>query len=176
MPIPRNFSTAPYLHKLAREANTHAALIRRLIFGMPNFLLKPLANGFLMGKILVAAPAAIPIRIDPNDKPYLAAILNEVDKSIRATARTITRTKLIDKVRSEVTLRRSGLKSLTEAVSVTIAALIWKAKKDMGHLALFLKRNLLSKTPDQNKMTIYVNQYQDTQNWLQITWHKSGIT
>ena len=53
-----------------------------ILFKLPyNYLLKPLANGLLMGKILAAAPAAIPIRIDPNDKPYLAGILNEIDKS-----------------------------------------------------------------------------------------------
>ena len=39
-----NLSTAPYLRRLAREANTRAALIRRLSFGMPNYLLKPLTN------------------------------------------------------------------------------------------------------------------------------------
>ena len=62
-----------------------------------------------MGKILAAAPAAIPICIDSNDKPYLAGILDEIDKAIRATARTITRTKLTDKVRSEVILSKAGL-------------------------------------------------------------------
>ena len=61
-----------------------------------------------MGKILAAAPAAIPIRIDPNDKPYLAGILDEIDKAIRATARTVTRTKLMDKVRSEVPYQKRG--------------------------------------------------------------------
>ena len=40
-----------------------------------------------MGKILAAAPAAIPICIDSNDKPYLAGILDEKDKAIRATAK-----------------------------------------------------------------------------------------
>ena len=95
---------------------------------MPNCLLKPLANGLLNGKILAAAPAAIPIRICPNDKPYMAGILNDIDKSIRATARTITRTNLKDKIRSEVILQKSGLRSLTEAVSVTMASLIWKAR------------------------------------------------
>ena len=108
MEYDKNFSTAPYLRKLARESNTRAALIRRLSFGMPNCLLRPFANGLLMGKILAAAPAAIPIRVDPNDKLYLAGILNEIDKAIRATARTITRTKLTDKVRSEVTLSKAG--------------------------------------------------------------------
>ena len=88
-----NFSTAPYLKKLACKANTRAALIKRLSYGMPNCVLKPLANGLLMGKILAAAPAAIPIRLSTNDKPYLSGILTEIDKSIRATARTITHSK-----------------------------------------------------------------------------------
>ena len=95
-----NFSTAPYLRKLVQEANTWTVLstwIRRLSFGMPNCLLRPFADGLLMGKILAAAPAAIPICIDSNDKPYLASILEEIDKAIRATARTITHTKSTDK-------------------------------------------------------------------------------
>ena len=51
-----------------------------------------------MDKILAAAPAAIPICVDTKDKPYLAGILDQIDKTIRASARTITRTKLTDKV------------------------------------------------------------------------------
>ena len=95
-----------------------------------------------MGKILAAAPAAIPIQINPNDKPYQAVILNDIDKSIRATARTITRTKLKDKVKSEVTLWKAGLKSLTEAVSVTQASLIWKARKEMNPLGLIFQNSI----------------------------------
>ena len=129
-----NFSTAPYLRQLARDANTRAALIRRLSFGMPNCLLKPLSNGLLMGKILAAATAAIPIRLCQNDKPYLSGILNDIDKSIRATARTITQIKLTDKIRSEVILWKAGLRSLTEAVSATMASTIWKARKEMSPL------------------------------------------
>ena len=48
---------------------------------MPNCLLKPIANGLLMGKVLAAAPAAIPVRLNHNEKPYLSGILNEIDKS-----------------------------------------------------------------------------------------------
>ena len=40
-----NLSTAPCLYSLARESNTRAMLIGRLSYGMPNNLLKPLANG-----------------------------------------------------------------------------------------------------------------------------------
>ena len=135
-----NFSTAPYLRKLAREANTRAALIKRLSFGMPNYLLKPLANGLLMGKILAAAPAAIPIRIDTKDRPYLAGVLDDIDKAIKYSARTITRTKLTDKVRSEITLWKAGLKSLTEAVSITMATLVWKARKEMNTLGFIFEK------------------------------------
>ena len=107
-----NFSTAPYLSEISHDTNTHAAVIWQLSFGMPNYLLKPFANGILMGKILAAAPAAIPIRMCMNEKPYLAWILNDIDKSIRSTARTITRTKLTVKVKSEIVLWKEGLRSL----------------------------------------------------------------
>ena len=138
-----NFSTAP---KLACKANTRAALIKRLSYGMPNCVLKPLANGLLMGKILAAAPAAIPIRLNTNDKPYLSGILTEIDKSIRATARTITRTSLNDKVRTETVLWKAGLRSLTQAVSETMACSIWKAQNDKNPL----RRIYQNKVPTRN--------------------------
>ena len=113
---------------------------------MPNSLLKPLANGLLMGKILAAAPAAIPIRLNPLDKPYLSGILNEIEKSIRATARTITPTSLNDRLRSEIVLSNAGLRSLTEAVSETMACAIWKARNEMNPLGQIF-RNKLSTRP-----------------------------
>ena len=56
-----NFSTIPFLNKLARLANTRAALIYRLSFSMPPNLLATFANGLLMGKILSACPVTIPV-------------------------------------------------------------------------------------------------------------------
>ena len=119
-----NFSTAPYLRQLARDANTRAVLIKRLSYGMPNCLLKPLANGLLIGKILSAAPAAIPIPLIANDKPYLSGILRDIDKSIRATAQTITRTSLKDKIKNEVVLSKAGLRFLIDIVSGAMACTI----------------------------------------------------
>lgn len=90
-----------------------------------------------MGKILAAAPAAIPIRLSANDKPFLSGILTDIDKSIRATARTITRTSLKDKTRTETVLYKAGLRSLTQAVSEIMACEIWKAqnkKNPLGHV------------------------------------------
>ena len=144
----KNFSTAPYLRKLEHEANTRAALIKRLSFGMPNCLLKPLANGLLMGKILAAAPAAIPIRLSSNDKPYLSGILTEIDKSIRSTARTITHTRLKDKVRSETVLHKAVLRSLTQAVSETMAISIWKARKEMNPLGRMFQNHVSERYKD----------------------------
>ena len=119
-----NFSTNPYLHRLDREANTRAALIRRLSFGIPPNLLVNFANGILMGKIKAAAPAAIPIRIDSEDKGSIT-LTEEINKSIKAAARTITRTKLSDKVHSEVVLSKAGLRCLNEVTAYTSAILLW---------------------------------------------------
>ena len=87
---------------MAREANIRAALIQRLSFGMPNCVLKPVTNGILMGKILNAAPAAFPLKLSSSDKPYLSGVINEIHKSIKSAARTISRVKLTDKMRSDI--------------------------------------------------------------------------
>ena len=150
-----NFSTAPYLKKLAREASTRAALIRRLSFKMPNCLLKPIANGILMGKILSAAPAAIPIKLSPSDKPFLTGILEDIDKSIRATARSIANVNLKDHMRSETVLWKAGLRSLTEAVCETMACSIWKARKEMNPLGCIFKNKTsarLTRSSSSNKL------------------------
>ena len=109
---------------------------------MPNCLLKPFANGLLIGKILSSAPAAIPIKLTSSDKPYLSGILDDIDKSIKATARTITRVNLKDKVRSETVLWKAGLRGLTEAVCETMASEIWKARNTMNPLGrIFHSKN-----------------------------------
>ena len=41
---------------------------------------------------------------------------------------------MTDKIRSEVILWKAGLRSLTEAVSATMASTIWKARKEMSPL------------------------------------------
>ena len=112
---------------------------------MPNYLLTPLTNGLLMGKLLSAAMAAIPVKLCPYDKPYLAGILNDLEKSIRAAARTISRTKLTDKIQSEVVLQKAGLRSLTEAVCMTMATTVWKARKEMNLLGCVFNNKLSSK-------------------------------
>ena len=60
--------------------------------------------------------------------------------SVHDLCTTITRTKLTDKVRSEITLWKAGLKSLTEAVSITMATLVWKARKEMNTLGFIFEK------------------------------------
>ena len=69
-----------------------------------------------------------------------------------------------DKVRSEVILERAGLKSLTEAVSVTMATLIWKARKEMNTLGFIFENKSSIKNTRSKSVTNYGNPYQDTQN------------
>ena len=71
---------------------------------MPQYLLKPITHGILMGKILSAASAAIPIKSQHQSNPFQSGLLEDIDKAIRSAARSITKTKLTDKVRSDVVL------------------------------------------------------------------------
>ena len=103
------FTTTPFLHKLASACKTRAALIRRLSFAMPRKLLSTFAHGRVMGKILAASAATIPVRLQNMDR-FQVCITEEINKSIKAVARTIMNVKLSDKVRSETVLWKTGLR------------------------------------------------------------------
>ena len=111
-----NFTTLPFLHKLSQSANTRVALISRLSYFMPPHLMSMFSNGLLMGKILSACPATIPIRLSNEDKSFIS-VTKEINKAIKAIAHTITKTKLSDKFCSEEVLKRANLKCLNEAVA-----------------------------------------------------------
>ena len=88
-----NFSTSPYLQNLATQAKSRAAMIYRLSFGVPQNLLRLLANGLVIGKILAAAPAAIPFKLAYDDRAANLATEN-INRSIKSVAQTITKTAL----------------------------------------------------------------------------------
>ena len=140
-----NFTTLPHLHKLACAAKTRAALISS--FSMPPHVLSKFANGLLMGKILSACPVTIPVQLHSDDKSFIS-VTEDINKAIKATARTITKTKLSDKIRSEDTLRKANLKCLNEAVASITAITVWKSKQSMDPLGkcLFQKRPNLRAT------------------------------
>ena len=110
----------------------------------------------------------------------MAGILEDIDKSIRATARTITRTKLTDKIRSEVVLQKAGLRSLTEAVSTTMASAIWKARQEMSPLGLiFQKRPSVKNTRSAHKYDILCQPVpghpEAAANRLAHTWNEMNL-
>ena len=49
-------------------------------------------------------------------------LYEDINKSIKATARTITKTKLTDKINSDIVLCKAGLPSRTKAVSSAMAS------------------------------------------------------
>ena len=134
-----NFTTLPYLNKLACASKTRAALLKRLSYGMPPKLLATFANGLLMGKILSRALASIPVRLEHDDRSFIG-ITEEINKCIKSVARTITKTKISDKVTSEVVLWRAGLRCLNEAVASIMAIMVWKSKHAMNPLGIRLFR------------------------------------
>ena len=141
-----NLTTTPYLNRLATEVKTRAAIIKRLSYSVPPHLLKTFTNGLLIGKIMALAPAAIPYKIQlectPNYKETQnkgsSTIIERINMSIKSAARTITGTKLSDKVSSKYVLNKAGLKSLNEMVASASAILVWKSKHFMDPLGKHL--------------------------------------
>ena len=114
---------------------------------MPPKLLATFANGILMGKILSGAPATIPVRLENDDRSFIG-ITEEINKCIKSVARTITKTKISDKVTSEVVLWKAGLRCLNEAVASIMAIMLWKSKQAMDPLGI-----RLFSEPPRNRIT-----------------------
>ena len=71
------------------KINKHVGLMYRLSFGVPSNFLRLLANGLVIQKILAAAPAAIPFKIEYDD--CAANLVTKIKRSIKSVARTITK-------------------------------------------------------------------------------------
>ena len=110
-----------------------------------------------MGKILATAPATIPISPNMEDKGSNIRT-EEINKAIKATAGTITKTKLSDKIRSEVILSRARICCLNEAAASAMAVLILKSKKLMNSLGVlpFSKRENIRETRSTESNNIYL--------------------
>ena len=73
------------------------------------------------------------LRIDDHYHNYIG-VTEDINKAIKATARTITKSRLSDKIRSEVLLQKAGLRCLNEAVASIAAVTVWKSKTFMDPL------------------------------------------
>ena len=120
----------------------------RVSFSMPPHILTTLAKGLLMGKILASCPATIPLNLNNEDRTCIE-VTDDINKAIKATARTITRTKLSDKIRSEDVLKKADLKCLNESVGSIIATTVWKTKQSMNPIGkrLFQERTIPEDCP-----------------------------
>ena len=91
-----------------------------------------------------------------NDDRSNVTVMDDINKAIKSAARTITRTKLSDKIRSENVLHKAKLKCLTESVASTVAVTVWKSKMTMNSLGqcLFQERKIGRSTRSENSQKI----------------------
>ena len=71
-----------------------------------------------------------------------------INRSIKSVARTITKTALSDKVSSKSILEKAGLRTLNEMVASQTALMVWKSKKAKDPLGrkLFPVRSIMRHT------------------------------
>ena len=177
-----NFSTVTYLRQLASDAKTRASIISRLSYSVPPHLLRMFTNGLLVGKIMLAATAAIPFRITHEDKGT-NVLTERINCSIKSAARTITKVHLTDKVRSDIVLKKAGLKSLNEMVASAAATMIWKSKMIMDPLGKLLfpkqttdiEKNMCTRSESSNRAKLPVPGFSTlAANLLARAWNESS--
>ena len=86
---------------------------------------------------MASAPATIPFRIDHEDKGAIT-VTNEINLALKRAARIITKTRLKDRIHSNVVLQKAGLCSLNEMVAAASATMVWKSKTLMDPLGSLL--------------------------------------
>ena len=90
---------------------------------------------------------------------FIRFLLSALCKAIKSAARTITKTKLTDKVSSDIVLWKAGLPHLNEAVSKCMASLIWKARNKVNPLGKIFetsKSSMNTRSSKNEKLSSYV--------------------
>ena len=85
---------------------------------------------------MFAAPVAIPYQIKheclpdyrENQTTGAVTVTQQIDLAIKSAARTITRTKISDKINSKTVLNKAGLRNLNEMAAASSAVMAWKSK------------------------------------------------
>ena len=95
------------------------------------------------------------MRLNDDDNTFIG-VTEDINKAIKKTARTITKTKPSEKIRSEIILQRANLKCLNEAVASIVAVTVWKAKQSMNPLGrcLFEEKLCLRSTRSEKSLDI----------------------
>ena len=79
----------------------------------------------------------IPFPINHEDTGAIV-LTDKINCALKSAARSITRIRLTDKVKSDTVLQKAGLRSLNEMVIYTSATTIWKSKLWMDPLGSLL--------------------------------------
>ena len=97
--------------------------------------------------------AAIPFKIAYDDRAANLATEN-INRSIKSVARTITKTALSDNVLSKLVLEKAGLRTLNEMVASQTALMVWKSNKARDPLGkiLFPERTIMRPTRSINSV------------------------
>ena len=92
-----------------------------------------------------------PFKLAHDDRAANLATEN-INRSIKSVARTITKTALSDKVSSKSILEKAGLRTLNEMVASQTALMVWKSKKAKDPLGrkLFPDRSIMRHTRSIN--------------------------
>ena len=109
-----------------------------------------MANGLVTGKILTAAPDAIPFKLAYDDHAANLGTEN-INWSIKLVAR---KTALSDKVSSKSVLEKAGLQTLNEMFASQTALMVWKSKKTKDPLGrtFFPSRSIRRQTRSINSV------------------------
>ena len=109
-----------------------------------------MANGLVTGKILTAAPDAIPFKLAYDNHAANLGTEN-INWSIKLVAR---KTALSDKVSSKSVLEKAGLQTLNEMFASQTALMVWKSKKTKDPLGrtFFPSRSIRRQTRSINSV------------------------
>ena len=78
--------------------------------------------------------------MNDDDRSYIS-VTEDINRAIKSTARVISRTRLSDKISSEIVLHKANLRCLNESVASIMAITVWKARNYMNPLGQCLFKN-----------------------------------
>ena len=105
---------------------------------------------------MAASPAAIPYPIinectpdyRENQRKGAVTLTEQINMAVKSAARTITRTRLSDKIPSKSVLNKAGLRNVDKMMALASAVMVWKSKLSWDPLGkcLFPAQNINANT------------------------------
>ena len=162
-----------YLKELADSVLYRKYVVGRLSAHLPPHVLKMFARAVVLGKIRTYIHLSLKVRLSPRDPKTeggnkLQVILNDV-------ARILLRKKLMDRVRVEDLMKKSGFESVNSMVCSASAMLAWRASKATHPLHGLFKDmsprgNTRSKSAGKLEVPVPIRR-----TWRYGTWRRPGM-